>query len=352
MPAALSHQSPPHPERPVAIFTVSPESAGTRIDQFLVAQLEDVSRASVQQLIRDARILVDGNPGKSSLRLRGGETITVLRATVSPELKAVAEDLPIDVVFEDGDLAVINKAAGMTVHAGAGAARSGTLVNALLHRFRGLSTISGGVRPGIVHRLDKDTSGLMVVAKNDGAHRKLAEQFASRQVKKRYIALVHGWLRKDSGTIKLPISRDRVRRIRMTTRGEGGRDAVSHYQVMRRIDSELGRFTLLEVKIDTGRTHQIRVHLSALGHAVVGDTIYGAPRYLTPASAPGMRKTAGGRPAKEITRPPEEPGITGLERNFLHAAAISFLHPKSKKEMTFEQPLPPELQNLLNRLEK
>ena len=342
-------------ERPVAAFTVPRESAGTRIDQYLVAQLEDVSRAGVQQLMRDARILVEGNAAKASLRLHGGETITVLRAALSPELKAMAEDIPIDVVFEDRDLAVINKAAGMTVHAGAGAARSGTLVNALLHRFSGLSTISGRVRPGIVHRLDKDTSGLMVVAKNDSAHRNLAEQFASRQVKKKYIALVHGWIRKDSGTIKLAISRDRVRRVRMTTRGTGGRDAVSHYQVMRRIDSAYGQFSLLEVKIDTGRTHQIRVHLSALGHPVVGDTIYGAPGRLAPAASPGARMAKGsrGKGAREVASPPEKPEEgTILQRNFLHATAISFLHPRAKTEMAFEQPLPPELQNLLDRLER
>src|SRR5207245_3787155 len=175
---------------------------------------------------------------------------------------------------EDSDLAIINKPAGMMVHAGSGpsddARNRGTLVNALLHRFGALSSSGGELRPGIVHRLDKATSGLIVVAKNDVAHRKLAQQFARRQVKKTYIALVQGWVKPDRGTIDSSISRDRVRRTRMTTRRTGGREAITHYKVVRRIPSKFGKFTLLELQIDTGRTHQIRVHMAAMGHPVVG----------------------------------------------------------------------------------
>src|SRR3984957_12931591 len=261
---------------------VAADNAGKRLDQFLAASLENVSRARVQELISQGMVLVDGAEAKASLKLRGGEQIKILGAAERPPLRAIPEEIPLDIRYEDDDLAVINKPAGMMVHAGAGAtdaARNrGTLVNALLHHMANLSGVGGELRPGIVHRLDKETSGLIVVAKNDEAHRRLSAQFAAREVKKKYIALVHGWLKKDAGTIDQSISRDRLRRTRMTTRGKGGRTAVTHYRVVRRIDSQLGKFTLLDVKIDTGRTHQIRVHMSALGHPIAGDTLYGAPQ--------------------------------------------------------------------------
>jgi 23S rRNA pseudouridine1911/1915/1917 synthase len=209
------------------------------------------------------------------------------------------------------------------------------LVNALLHHFATLSAVGGEMRPGIVHRLDKETSGLIVVAKNDEAHRKLAEQFARREVKKTYLALVHGWPKKDRGTISASISRDRLRRIRMTTRASGGRDAVSHYAVMRKLDTVFGKFALVEVKIDTGRTHQIRVHMASLGHPVVGDALYGAPRE--------MRGRRG--------RSTDEGAAISLPRNFLHAAQLELSHPRTAKRIALQSPLPVELQGFLARIE-
>ena len=206
---------------------VPAEDAGKRLDQFLTRQMADVSRVRIQQLIAEGKVTVSGVLGKASLRLHGVEQIEILGEVKSPPLRAIAEDIPLDVIFEDEDVAVVNKPAGMMVHAGAGATEDernrGTLVNALLHRFGNLSGVSGELRPGIVHRLDKATSGLMIVAKNDLAHRKLAEQFSRREVKKTYIALVHGWLKQEKGLINSSISRDRVRRIRMTTRRQDGR---------------------------------------------------------------------------------------------------------------------------------
>ena len=215
---------------PVTI-PVPSEAAGQRLDQFLTAQIPDISRARVQQLLQEEKALVNGSATKPSFKLRGGEKITILGDPQPPPLRAMAEDIPLDIIYEDADLAVVNKPAGMMVHAGAGATEDernrGTLVNALLHRFGKLSDVGGEMRPGIVHRLDKETSGLILVAKNDVAHRKLGQQFSKREIKKRYVALVHGWPAKDSGTISAAISRDPIRRIRMTTRGTGGRTAVT-----------------------------------------------------------------------------------------------------------------------------
>ncbi|MBV8050912.1 MAG: RluA family pseudouridine synthase, partial [Acidobacteriaceae bacterium] len=289
-------------EQELTSFVADINDAGIRLDQFLVGQLPSTSRARIQQLIEQKKVLVDNRPAKASLRLRGNETIAITGEVERPTLKAIAEEIPLEIVYEDDDLAVINKPAGMMVHAGAGATEDdrnrGTLVNALLHHFAKLSGVGGDLRPGIVHRLDKLTSGLIVVAKNDAAHRKLASQFAGRQVKKTYTALVHGWIKRDQGTISTTISRDRIRRTRMTTRRAIGREAITHYTVQKRIDSPYGKFSLLEVQIDTGRTHQIRVHFASLGHPVVGDTLYGAPREIR------------GKDVATITLP----------RNFLHAA--------------------------------
>ena len=229
---------------PIAM-QIATQDAGKRLDQYLAAQLKEVSRARVQEMIAEGKVLVNDAVAKPSLKLRGTERITVLGQSHRPPLKAIAEEIPLDIVYEDDDLAVINKPAGMTVHAGAGATEDarnrGTLVNALLHHLKNLSGLGGELRPGIVHRLDKETSGLIVVAKNDEAHRKLGAQFAAREVKKKYVTLVHGWVKKDSGTLTQSISRDPVRRMRMTTRLEGGRTAVTHYRVVRRLDTHFGK---------------------------------------------------------------------------------------------------------------
>jgi 23S rRNA pseudouridine1911/1915/1917 synthase len=321
-------------------IVVASDDAAKRLDQFLVSYL-GVSRARIQELLHAEKILLNDAPAKASVKLRGGERITVLGPAERPPLRAMAEEIPLDIVYEDDDLAVINKPAGMMVHAGAGATEDqrnrGTLVNALLHHFGSLSGVGGEMRPGIVHRLDKETSGLIVVAKNDEAHRKLAEQFARREVKKKYVALVHGWVKKEAGTISASISRDRVRRVRMTVGHAGGREAVSHYRVIRRLDTSLGKFTLVEVSIDTGRTHQIRVHMASLGNPVVGDTLYGAPRELRITAA--RNKPAG-------------PAPISLARNFLHAGELQLAHPRTGAKLALKSPLPAELESFQTMLEK
>jgi 23S rRNA pseudouridine1911/1915/1917 synthase len=315
-------------------FTVPAEAAGQRLDQWLTANLGDVSRARVQQLIAQNKIRMGGETPRPALRLRGGEEIVVAGEVELAPLHAFAEDIPLDVVYEDADIAVINKRAGMSVHAGSGkgdAGRAGTLVNALLHRFGKLSQAGGELRPGIVHRLDKETSGLIVVAKSDSAHRQLAQQFLRREVKKTYLTLVHGWMGEAAGTISAPVSRDLRRRERMTTRRKDGRSAITHWKVLKTIDGLYGKFSLLEIKIETGRTHQIRVHLASLGHPVVGDVLYGAPRVL---------RGYGGTAQKPAS----------LDRNFLHSSGLQFQHPTRHKPLALEQPLPEELEEFLRNL--
>ena len=320
---------------------VPDDAAGNRLDAWLTAQLENVSRARVQLLLSEGKVLVDGATAKASLKLRGGETVEVLGDPAPRPLRAIAESIPLDIVYEDEDLSVINKPAGMMVHAGAGATdderNMGTLVNALLGHYQQLSSTGGALRPGIVHRLDKQTSGLIIVARNDAAHLKLAEMFSRRQMRKTYLALLHGNVKQDRGTINAAISRDAIRRTRMTTRREeGARAAVSHYTVQERFDTRFGKFTLVSVRIETGRTHQIRVHLSSIGHPVVGDTLYGAPANLT---VPG--------PRKKSDPPPE---TIALDRNFLHAAELEFAHPRTGKPLLLQAPLPTELQAFIEQI--
>ena len=300
-------------------LTAEPGDAGKRLDRMVHERLPEQSRARIQEWIRSRRVRVNGVPARASHTVRAGEAIEVEPAEAAP-LRAVAEEIPLAVLWEDADVVAIDKPAGMVVHAGAGI-HSGTLVNALLHRFGALSEVGGVLRPGIVHRLDRFTSGVLLVAKNDRAHQSLAAQFAGRQVEKVYLALVHGRVARESGRIERPIARDPVRRTRMTARLEEGRAAWSEYRVLRRF----GGFTLLEVRIGTGRTHQIRVHLSSIGHAVAGDTVYGAPARV--------------------------PGQPPLGRYFLHAHRIRFHRPSDGAEITVVSPLPAELEEWLAGLD-
>jgi 23S rRNA pseudouridine1911/1915/1917 synthase len=318
-------------------LTIPDEANGQRLDLFLVQQLSEISRSRVQLLLQQGSVLIDGKLAKASRKLRSGENISILGDPQPPPLRAMAEPIPLEIIYEDGDLAVVNKPAGMMVHAGSGAtddARNrGTLVNALLHHLQELSSTSGPLRPGIVHRLDKQTSGLIVVAKNDTTHARLSSMFARRQVRKLYIALVQGELAQERGTVNASISRDSIRRTRMTTRREGGRTAVSHWQVLRRIHGPYGHFTLVSVRIETGRTHQIRVHMASLGHPVVGDTLYGAPSAIAPLAAAASRL----------------PRLV-LPRNFLHAAELEFAHPGSGEPLSLVSNLPADLKQFMAQL--
>jgi 23S rRNA pseudouridine1911/1915/1917 synthase len=295
------------------LFTATSADAGRRLDHWLHQQLPEYSRSRIQEWIKSGHVRLNGGDARASHALRDGDSVEV-EPVAPPPLDAVAEDIPLVVLYEDDDVVAIDKPAGMVVHAGAGV-HSGTLVNALVHRFGQLSGVGGALRPGIVHRLDRFTSGVLLVAKNDAAHRKLAEQFAGREIEKHYLTLVHGSPARETGRIDRPIARDPVRRVRMTARLDEGRAAWSEYRVLRRF----AKFTFVEVKIGTGRTHQIRVHLSSIGHPVAGDTLYGAPK--------------------------QEFG-----RYFLHAHRIRFRQPTSGKEIEVVSPLPADLEAWLESL--
>ncbi len=296
-------------------LTVTASDAGRRLDLFLAERISSLSRTRIQELVREGRVLIHARVVRASHRVSAGEVIEV-EIQSRPAIVAAPEDLPLELLLVDDAFVVVNKPAGMVVHAGAGHAR-GTLVNALLHRLGTLSKTGGNLRPGIVHRLDRETSGAMVVARTDAAHEHIAEQFKARTVRKVYVALVHGTMPKDSGTITLPISRDRRRRTRMTARERTGRHARTDWRVIARLE----RCTLIEAVLHTGRTHQIRAHFAALGHPVAGDTLYGAPK--------GVR--AGSR------------SLPVLERNFLHSARLGFSHPSSGAWVEVRAPLPKDL---------
>ncbi len=312
------------PSQPTRIehLRVGPLEAGERLDRFLVTRLPEFSRARIQELIAEGHVLVAGRPARSSQKVAEGESAQV-EIVSRPPLAAAPEDIPIDVLYEDSEVIVVNKPANMVVHAGAGHHR-GTLVNALLNRFGNLATASGAERPGIVHRLDRGTSGAIAVARTDAAHRALAAQFLSREIEKIYLALVHGRIEQPKGSINLSVARDLHRRTRMTTRRRGGRVAHTDWRVLAR----LGDFTLLEVQLHSGRTHQIRVHMSAIGHPIVGDSVYGAPR----------EPLMDGRPLPALNRP------------FLHSARITFAHPADARPVTVRAPLDPQLRQYLANL--
>ena len=299
-------------------FTAGEEDGGARLDRF-IARVTALTRTQVQRLISEGAVEVDGSVLPKNHRLRPGERVEVTLPEAQ-EAEPVPQDIPLRIVYQDPDIAVVSKPAGMVVHPAAGH-REGTLVNALLYSLEGLSSLGGAERPGIVHRLDRDTSGLMVVARNDRSHTKLREMVSDRSVKRLYIALVHGVPSTRLGTVKAPIGRDAANRKRMAVTADAGRPATTHFRVV----EEYENCSLLEVELVTGRTHQIRVHLSYIGHAVAGDTDYGSRGSL------------------------EE--MTGLRRQFLHAHRLTFSHPVSGLEMSFEDPLPDDLREALSKLE-
>ena len=303
-------------------ITAASGDAGRRLDLFVAQRVRELSRTRIQELVREGHVRVDGHIAKVSHRVAAGENIEI-EVLPRPPLEALPEDLPLDLLLVDDDFVIVNKPAGMVVHAGAGHSR-GTLVNALLYRLGKLSETAGALRPGIVHRLDRETSGAMVVARNDRAHEHLSEQFRSRNVRKIYLALVHGKMKLDSGTITLPISRDPRRRTRMTARETKGRHARTDWRVVAR----LGGCTLVEAVLHTGRTHQIRAHFAASGHPVVGDTLYGAPRSLRVGAQ----------------------NLGPLERNFLHAARIGFSHPSTGAWVEVRAPLGKDLRVYFDQL--
>ena len=308
----------------VFVFSVTEADKSERLDRFLSARLE-VTRSAVERLLEEGAVTLSPGQATKNYRLRGGEEIRVEIADPAPA-EAQPEDIPLDVVYEDDDIIVINKPQGMVVHPAAGNP-CGTLVNALLYHCGGsLSGVGGVARPGIVHRIDKDTSGLLVVAKNDFAHNALAEQLKTHTVSRVYHAITVGNLKEDSGTVKKPIGRHPVDRKRMAVAKAGeGREAITHYEVLERF----GAFTYVKCRLETGRTHQIRVHMASLGHPLLGDPVYGGD---------GTRFGAQHKAC--------------FAGQFLHAAELQLIHPRSGQLMRFAAPLPPNFDTVLALLRK
>ena len=306
-------------------YIVGQDEQGLRLDVYLSRRDPTLSRSQARRFIDDGDALIDGKAVRASHRLRPGEKVSLRKPPPVPS-EIVPEEIPLDIRYEDDAILVVDKPAGMVVHPAAGNFR-GTLVNALQFHCRSLSGIGGVMRPGIVHRLDKGTSGLMVIAKSDEAHRRLSEQFKRRLVSKHYTALVHGNVRQDEGIVDAPVGRHPVERKKMSTASRRGKAALTRWKVLERF----GAFTLLEAKIETGRTHQIRVHLSALGHPVVGDSVYGGSKRIV--ESPALRAV-----------------LKKLSRQALHAGRLSFAHPVTGMEMTFESPLSEDIAEVIRVL--
>ncbi len=302
-----------------------------RLDCFLASGLSELSRSQLKKLIDEGQVLLDGLPAKPGARLKGGEVLTVsIPAPVPAE--ALPEPIQLNLVYEDRHLIVLDKPAGMVVHPAPGH-QGGTLVNALLHHCTDLSGIGGELRPGIVHRLDKDTSGVLVATKDDATHRHLSRQFKAHTIRRRYLALVHGLVAQETGTVDRPIGRHPLHRQKMSSAARVGRQAVTHWRVVQRFD--LDRLTLLELRLETGRTHQIRVHLAEMNLPVVGDPVYGTPGRLRDMPDTALRAR-----------------LQRLERQFLHARLLGFLHPQTGEYMEFESPLPADLAEIVRYLEE
>lgn len=294
--------------------TAEAEDTGTRADVFLAAKL-GVSRSNMQKLLEDGRVKRGEKIIKANYKVRAGEMFVVDIPEPEP-IEAVPENIPLDIIYEDNDVAVLNKARGMVVHPAPGN-YTGTLVNALLYHCSNLSGINSAIRPGIVHRLDKDTSGIMIVAKNDAAHISLSQQIQSKTAVRTYLAVVRGNIKTDSGTIETQIARDKTDRKKMAVVKEGGRDAITDYEVLERF----GKYTLVRCKLRTGRTHQIRVHMEYLGYPLVGD-----PKY-SPMKTP-----------------------FGIKGQALHSHTLEFTHPRTGERMKFEAPLPEDMHKIITRL--
>jgi 23S rRNA pseudouridine1911/1915/1917 synthase len=302
-----------------------------RLDRFLAEALPELSRSQVKKLIEEGLVALRGTAAKAGEKLKGGETIEVTLPPPTPA-EALPQEIPLAVLYEDRHLIVVDKPAGLVVHPAPGHP-GGTLVNALLHHCTDLAGVGGELRPGIVHRLDKGTSGVLVAAKDDATHQALARQFKAHNIARRYVALVHGTVAGEAGTIDRPIGRHPTERKKMSSRARAGRHAVTHWRVLARYGRD--RLTLLELRLETGRTHQIRVHLSELGLPVVGDPVYG--------SAGRLHDLADGELRRRLQQ---------LHRQALHARLLGFMHPASGAWMEFESPLPADMRGILEYLEE